>query len=148
MSQKKVAIPPFPIVSSYIKLIATVVIGVGIAAFLLLGLGKGAWLAPMICTGGVCLVASLVAMEPIRIASKMGIEKVAISYLISIMIRAGLSLAGAFVLCFGYKMPLQETGIFTVVWYVLLLAVEVMVLVKLFNTATVDPTRRAELMES
>ena len=148
VNQTKVNIPPFPIVSSYVKLIMTVLIGSGLCAFVLFGLNHSEWVVPLVCTGGVCLVASLIALEPIRIASKFGVDKVAMAYLGGIVIRAGLSLAGASVLAYGYGMPPRVTGIFTAIWYVLLLAVEVMILVRFFNTAAVDPTRRPELMES
>ncbi|WP_145075012.1 hypothetical protein [Poriferisphaera corsica] len=148
VSQKPATIPPFPIVRSYIRLIASIVIGVALGLFITIGLGHGQWVLPMVCSAIVCLIASLVAMEPIRIVSKWGVEKIAPAYLIGIVIRGGLSLAGACMLVFGYGMPSRETGVFTAVWYVLLLAVEVMILVRFFNTATVDPTRRPELMES
>ncbi|QQE10870.1 hypothetical protein JD969_15375 [Planctomycetota bacterium] len=148
MSQKKVNIPPFPIVSSYVKLVMSVVLVAGVGVFVLIGIKHSEWVVPLVSSGGVCLIASLIALEPTRIASKFGVDKVAMAYFAGIVIRMGLSLAGASVLVYGYGMPPRVTGIFTAIWYVLLLAVEVMILVRFFNTAAVDPTRRPELMES
>ena len=148
MTDSRVNIPAFPLVRSATKLIGIVALVSMLSALVLAGIEKGEMVEVMLSTAGVCLGASLLALLPVNWASKVALDKVAMACLSGIGIRLVLSLAGACLLVYGMGMSMKATGVWTMVWYVLLLAIEVAILARFLNTASVDPTRRADLMES
>ncbi|WP_432797799.1 hypothetical protein [Poriferisphaera sp. WC338] len=148
MTDKQAHIPPFPAIRIAMKMIIVIVLGCAIGAMVTVGVGHAEQIILMLATAGFCLVGSLISLEPVRQASKVSIERVMSAYLLGMVLRIGVSFGGACFLVFGQGMEGKAAAVWTTVWYVLLLAVEVNLLVKFFNTATIDPTRRASAMEN
>jgi hypothetical protein len=97
-------------------------------------LGQAAMLPAALGSGAVCWLAAGVALEPIRRASRgPDVQRVLAAALAAMGIRLGVSLLGLLALLGLAGWPPRETALWTLGWYLLLLVVEVVILVRYFN---------------
>lgn len=131
------ATPPdqrFSTLHAAAKLLLVLLVGVALAGAGLYAAGAGDQLAAVLGTAAVCYVASVVSLEPVRLASRVSPEKVPLAALVGMVLRLLLTLAGATAMVKAAGMAAPAVGLGVVFWYLLLLVAEVVLLVRYFGT--------------
>jgi hypothetical protein len=127
-------VPPFPAMRSWLALTGLMAVAVCVSVVMLGGLGPGDWLAPAVSSGVACWVAAMVALEPIRRASRLDAQRVALAALAAMGIRLALSALGVVAVAIPLGLPSRVTALWALGWYLLLLVAEVTILVRYFRT--------------
>lgn len=125
---------PFPAVRAGLTLIGATAIGAGLATGVLLAIGHPGHIPIALATAGVCLVAALAALEPVRRAGRVSLERTPPAALAGIGIRLAITLLGAIALIYGLGFEQKPTVMWTLGFYLLLLMVEVRLLVRYFQS--------------
>jgi hypothetical protein len=140
MVRDKFHIPAFPLLRSTLALTALVAVVAGVSVMVLNVVDRMDMVWAALATGAVCLVASLVALTPIWLVSNAHADALPGACLVSMLVRLTLTLGGAVLLSdVGFDRPVMAG--WTIGWYVLLLAVEAIVLVRFMSG--IGPRREA-----
>jgi hypothetical protein len=124
------ALPRFPAGRSWLALTGLTALALFAVVAMLGGLGRSDQLGPAVGSGLVCWLAAMAALEPVRRASRSQPQRVPLAGMAAMGIRllgTGLGVA-VLVLVFGLE-PIA-TAVWTLGWYLLLLAAEVVMLVR------------------
>jgi len=118
---------------------------------MLVGLGRPGTLGPAGVSAAVCLVAALVALEPVRRAARVSVQRVVTAAMAAMGIRVALSIVGVSLVIWLTPLPTRPTALWALGWYLLLLAAEVVLLRRYFqqlpvpsaasNTASHEPPK-------
>lgn len=125
---------PFPTARAWLALLGATAIGAAPAVAILLAVGHPGQVKIALGTAGVCLLASLAALEPVRWAGRVSMIHTPPAALAGIGIRLAVSLGGAAGLIFGLGFEQKPTVLWTLGFYLLLLVVEVRLLVGYFQS--------------
>ncbi len=119
-------------------LVGLTVVGLGTAWVVLKQLDQltQAWIATL--TAGGCLIGALVALEIIRRAAKVDMSRVAASCLGGMTFRLGISVLTGTVIVLTMGASVRLVALWTLGWYLLLLAVEVRLLATCFGRSRTD----------
>ena len=100
---------------------------------MLVGLGRPGMLGSAAASGAVCLGAALTALEPVRRAARVSVQRVVTAAMAAMAIRVALSLLGIALLIWLTPLPTRTTALWALGWYLLLLLAEVFVLRRYFQ---------------
>lgn len=136
MTPAPTAIPPFPLLRACGSL--TLVAGGGAAVVGLLAV-VARWPdrpGVALATLGVCFLAAVAALEPVRRAARYGIQRVTLVTLLTFPVRLALAALGAVLLVRLFDWPVAPVAVWMLVWYLVFLCVEVAVIVQYLAAAT------------
>jgi len=132
-------LPPFPAVRGW--LVFSSVAGLALLCTIAM-LGSLGWrdqLAPAVATGLVCYGAALAAFEPVRRAARRSAQAVPVAAFLAMAIRLAGSLLGVGLLVLARVLaPVPAAG-WMLGWYLLLLVVEVVILVRYLRQWSPSP---------
>lgn len=116
-------------------LVAALVAGaVGVA--ICVGAGRSAeWLGPCVAGLGVALLSFLVSLEPMRRGAKAGLSRLLVMSMVGMGLRVALILIGIAALVHGLGYPSAPTALFAVSFYLVLMAVDVPMLLRVVRAA-------------
>jgi len=134
---------PIPLPSTLGAMVALTAVAAGGVTAALLGFGLEHHLTIALSTAGVCLTAAALSVVPLcRLAGRYA-EGVVHGAMIAMPLRIALSLGGAALLIYAAGLPQTATAGWTIGWYVMLLATEVAILVRVLRTMeTLDPAEK------
>lgn len=124
---------PFPAVQSVLILLAVGGLALLVVSAMLVSLGRGEQWPTAAASGAVCLLAAVVAMEPVRRGSRVSLERVVVSAMATMGIRLAVSAVGVALLVWLTPLPTRPTALWALGWYLLLLLVEVVILSRYFR---------------
>lgn len=127
---------PFPTARAWLALLGATVVGAVLGVVVCLAIGHPEQIKMALATAGVCFAASLAALEPVRRAGRVSLERTPPAALAGIGIRLAVSLGGAAALIFALGFDQKPTVLWTLGFYLLLLVVEVRLLVRYFQSMT------------
>lgn len=115
----------FPIVSTSV-ILAGVTVLFGVAAVgALIVFDSVKLIVPVLSTGGVCLSAALLALIPVRMMSGVSQIGAAHGFIVGLLVRMTICFGAIFVLIIATSLMLIPICISMVMWYLLMLCVEV-----------------------
>ena len=126
---------PFPIHHAVRVLALATLLPLVIVAVVLLAIGQTGMLSMAVLTGLSCLVAALVALEPMRIAGRVAktMDKVTLAALLAIVVRLGLTLTVVAVVISLANFEVRVAALWALGWYLIMLVAEVMVFLQYFK---------------
>lgn len=127
MTPASIPLPTFPTTRAHARLVAVAVGGAAVVAAALLLAGQAAQATVALAAAGVCLAASIVSLEPIRMAANSagGLQRVMLAAMLSFPLRLAVVAGGVAALAALMKMPLFSLSLWAMGWYLVLLGVEV-----------------------
>lgn len=124
---------PFPTLRASLILAAVEGLGFALLAAALVLLGRADQVAPLAAALVACLAAAVIALDPVRRASRAGLQYVAMATLTASVLRMALAAAALSVLVWGLALPVVPSALWALVWYLVLLVVEVVVIYQYFG---------------
>lgn len=120
----------FPLMRAASALASVGVVAVAIAVAVIALVGAFAQIIPALSTAAVCIIASLVAQLPVYWRAPAAPEGAAQGFLIGMVLRMVVCLGAVIALAAATKLPLTPLALWMLMWYLLLLVVEVTLLVR------------------
>jgi hypothetical protein len=128
-------LPPFPLTRASLCLLAVAAGGaVGAAALTSAG-GRWDQLAIALGTVGVCLVAAVAALLPIRAASRVNLQRVVLVMLLTFPLRLVLVTVGVIAVGVALRWPVLSAALWTLLWYLVFLCVEIGLVVRYLQSS-------------
>lgn len=125
--------PPFPsLKASLIMMVISIALLALFSGGLLL-MGRGDQIAPAAAAMGACLFAAILALEPVRLASRHGLQRVAMAVLVSFVLRLALAVTAVAIVVLGWSLPVLAVILWAMAWYLLLLVIEVTLIYQYFG---------------
>ncbi|MFA9478984.1 hypothetical protein ACERK3_11880 [Phycisphaerales bacterium AB-hyl4] len=135
--------PAFPVARSITTMLTAMVACVVLAVGVLIALGATQQIAPALAAAAVAMTAGVLALVPMRMARRSPLETAMLLALLGTGIRLVFTLLGLVFLIFVFSFDRAATGLWTLGWYALLLATEVRLLARYFQSVSSPDHRQA-----
>lgn len=123
-------IPPFPAMRYALVLLALSVVAGAAAAAVLVWVGRAGQLVPALAGLAVCVAGGLIALDLVRRGAQHSMGRLTVMCMAGTSARLGATLLGGLGLIFVLGTDVRATAIWMLIWYVLLLVVEVRLLAR------------------
>lgn len=130
MTDEAPAMPPFPAMRYAIALLLLSTVGAVTVTIVLLLIDKGAQLVPSLSGLAVCTVGGLIALELVRRGARHSMSRMTVMCMAGTSARMGATLLGGIGLIYLCGTDVRATAVWMLIWYVLLLVVEVKLLTR------------------
>lgn len=136
------ALPPFPAGRAIATLAAATLVAAGAVFLVLPVVGLGDQRVAAVAAAGVCFAAAVLALSPVRRASRStgGLQRVAMATLLAFPLRVAFVAVGVSLLVTSAGLPVLPTVLWALVFYLVLLGVEVGIVVGYVNAAAAQPS--------
>ena len=114
-----------------------------VAIVAVLILGRSDQVGPAAAAMAGCWIAAVIALEPVRLASRHGLQRVAMAVLASFVLRLGLAIVAVAVLVMVASLPVVSVALWAMLWYLALLAIEMTIIYQYFGACTARVTAPA-----
>ncbi len=129
-------LPPFPTLRAALRLTAVAAVATLVALAGLLMIDRADLVAGMLAAAGVCLLASVASLDVMRRSVSGHLQRVVLAAMVSFPLRLALVGAGAALAGVALGGPVLPLVLWTLAFYLLLLAVEVRIVVGYIRGAT------------